>query len=163
MSDSLPPCGLQHTRIPCPSICPRICSKSCPLSQWCHPTISFSFIPFFCCLQSFPASGSFPMSRLFASGDQNIGALASASVFPMNIQGWFSLELTGLISLLSKGCSRVFSSIILLKHQFSSVLRFLYGPTLTPIHDSCKNKNKKQNKTKKQKNPLWLDGPLLAR
>ena len=109
MSDSLQPHGLQHDRLPCPSPSPGVCSNSCPLSQWCHPTISSSVVPF-SCPQSFPASGSFPMSRLFQSGAQSIGVSASASVLLMNTQGWFPLGLTGLISLLSKGLSRVFSS-----------------------------------------------------
>ena len=98
MSDSLPPCGLQHARLFCPSITPGTCSNSCPLSQWYHPTISSSVIPFSSCLKSFPASGSFPMSQFFASGGQSIGTSASASVLPMNIQGlicfminWFDL------------------------------------------------------------------------
>ena len=86
------------------------CSNSCPLSQWCHPTISSSVVPFFFCLQFFPASGSFAVSQLFASGGQMIRASASASVLPMNIQDWFPLGLTGLISLQSKGLSRVFSN-----------------------------------------------------
>ena len=96
----------------------RVCSNSCPLSQWCHPTISSSLTPFSSCPQSFPASGSFPMSRFLASGGQSIVASASTSVLPMNIQGWFPLRLTGLISFLSKGLSRVFSSITIRKHQF---------------------------------------------
>ena len=96
-SVSLLPPGLQHTRLPCPSSSPRACSKSCPLSQWCHPTISSSVISFSSCLQSFPGSGSFPMSQLFASGGQSIGALVSASVLPF--QGWFLSGLTGLVSL----------------------------------------------------------------
>ena len=108
MSNSLQPHGLHHARLPCPSLCPGICSNSCPLSQWCHPTISSSITPFSSCPWSFPASESFLMSQLFASGGQSIRA--SASVLPMNIQGFFPLELTGLISLLSKGLSRVFSS-----------------------------------------------------
>ena len=109
-SDSLWPHGLQHTRLPCPSLSPRVCSNSCPWSQWCHPTISSSVIPFSSCFQSFPTSGSFPMSQFFASCGQNIGPSSSASVLPMNIQDWFPLELTGLISLQSKGLSRVFSN-----------------------------------------------------
>ena len=110
------PHGLQHTRLSCPSPSPGACSNSCPLSQWCHPTISSSLIPF-SCHQSFPASGSFLMSQPFTSGGQSIGALASASVLPMNIQDWFPLELTGLI-LQSKGPSRVFSNTTVQKHQF---------------------------------------------
>ena len=99
--DSLRPHGLQHTRPPCPSPTPRVYTNSCPLSQWCHPTISSSVIPFFSCLQSFPASGSFPMSQFFASGDHSIGVSASASVLPMNIQDWSPLGWTGWISLQS--------------------------------------------------------------
>ena len=98
MSDSLQPHRLQHARLPCPSPSPGACSNSCPLSQWCHPTISSSVIPFSSCLKSSPASGSLPMSQHFASGGQSIGASASASVLPMNIQDWFPLVLTGLIS-----------------------------------------------------------------
>ena len=105
-----------------------------PLSRWCHPTISSSVVPFSSCLQSFPVSGFLPMSRYFASGGRSIGASASASVLPMNIQDWFPLGLTGLISLQSKGLSRVFSHTTVQKHQFFS-LSFLYSPTLTSIHD----------------------------
>ena len=90
MSDSLQPYGLQHARLPCPSPTPGACSNSCPSSWWCHPTISSFVVPFSSCLQSFPASGSFPMSQFFASSGQSIGASASASVLPMNIQGWLS-------------------------------------------------------------------------
>ena len=114
MSDSLQPQGLQHSRLPCPSLSPRVCSDSCPLSQWCYIIISSS-APFSFCLQSFPASGSFPINWLFTSGSQSIGA--SASVLPMNIQSWFPLGLVGLISLQSKGLSRVFSCTIW-RHQF---------------------------------------------
>ena len=105
MSDSLGPHGLQHARLPCPSPTPGVCSNSCPSSGWCHPTISSSAIPFSSCLQSFPASGSFLMSQFFPSGGQSIGAStsASASVLLMNIQDWFPLGFTGLISLQSKG------------------------------------------------------------
>ena len=98
VSDSLWPHGLQHTRLPCPSPTPSVFSNSCPSSRWCNPTISFSVISFVSRLQSFPASGSFPMSQFFASGGQSIGASASASVLPMNIQDWFPLGLTGWIS-----------------------------------------------------------------
>ena len=119
MSSSLRPHGLQHTRLPCPSPTPRACSNSCPSSWWYHPTISSSVIPV-SCLQSFSASGSFPMSQFFASGGQSIGASASASVLPMNSQDWFPLGLTGLISLQSKGLLRVFSNITVQKHQFFS-------------------------------------------
>ena len=104
----LPPQELQHARLPCPSLSPEVCSNSCPLSRWCHPTISSSVVPFSSNLQSFPASGSFPMSWLFALGGQSTGA--SASVLPMSIQCWFPLGLTGLISLLSKGLLRVYFS-----------------------------------------------------
>ena len=107
-SDSWQPNGLLHARLPCPSPTPRACSSSCPLSQWCHPTILSSVVPFSSCLQSFPASGSFLMSLFFTSGSQSIGASTSASVLPMNIQDWFPLGGTGLISLQSKGLSRVF-------------------------------------------------------
>ena len=98
MSDSLRPHGLQHAGLPCPSPSPGACSNSHPLSQWCHPTISSSVVPFSSCPQSFPVSGSFPMSQFFTSGDQSIGVSASASVFPMSIQDWFPLGLTGLVS-----------------------------------------------------------------
>ena len=112
--------GLQHTRFPCPLLSPAICSNSCPLSWWCHPTISSSVVPFSSGPQSFPASGSFPMSQLFASGGQSIGASALASVLPMNIQTWFPLGLTDLISLQSKGLWQVFSSTTTLEYQFFS-------------------------------------------
>ena len=118
MSDSLQPQGLQYARLPYPSVSPRVYSNSCPLSQWCYLTISSSATLFSFCLQSFPASRSFPVSRLFASGGQSTGVSASASVLPMNIQGWLPLGFTGLISLLCKGLSRVFSSTTVQKHQF---------------------------------------------
>ena len=117
MSNSLQPQGLQHARIPCPSPTPEAYSNSCPSSQWCHPTISSSVVPF-SSLQSFPASGSFPMSQCFKSGGQSIGVSASASILPMNIQDWFPLGWTGWISLQSKGLSRVFSNTTAQKHQF---------------------------------------------
>ena len=117
---------------------PRAYSNSCPLSWWCHPTFSSSVIPFSSCLQSFPASGPLSMSQFFASAGQRIGVSASASVLPMNIQNWFPLGLTGLISLKSKGLSRVFSNNIVQKHR-SSALGLLYSPTLTSIHDYWKN------------------------
>ena len=120
MSDSLRPHGLQHNRLPCPSPTPRAYSNSCPSSQWCHPPISSSVVPFCSCLQSCPASGSFPISQFFTSGGQSIGVSASASVLPMNIQGWFPLGWTGWISLQSKGLSRVFSNTTVQKHQFFS-------------------------------------------
>ena len=118
MSDSLGPHGLQHARLPCPSSTPGSCSNSCALSRWHYPTISSSVIPFSSCLQSFPTSESFPVSQFFTSRGQNIGASASASVLPMNIQDWFPLGLTGLISFQSKWPSRVFSNTTVQKHQF---------------------------------------------
>ena len=117
LSDSATPWSV-HARLPCTSPTPRVYSKSCLSRQWCHATISSSVIPFSFCLQSFPVSGSFPMSQFFASGGQSIGVSASASVLPMNIHDSFPLGLTGLISLLSKGLSRVFSNTIVQKHQF---------------------------------------------
>ena len=116
ISDSLQPHGLQHSRSPCPAPTPRVYSNLGPLSQWWHPAISSSVIPFSFHLQSFPASGSFPMSQ-FLSGGQSIGVSASSSVLPMNIQDWFLLGWTGLISLKSKGLSRVFSNTTVQKHQ----------------------------------------------
>ena len=118
MSNCLQPHGLQHARLPCPSPATRAYSNSCPLSQWCHPTISSSVIPFSSCLQSFPALGSFPMSSLFASDGQSIGVSASASVLPMNTQDRSPLGWTGWISLQSKGLSRVFSNTKVQQHQF---------------------------------------------
>ena len=118
--NSLWPHELQHTRLPCPSPSPRACSNSCPLSQWCHPTFSSSITCFSSYPQSFWTSGSFQMSWLFASGGQSIGASVSTSVLPMDIQGCSLLGLTGLISLLSEGHSRVFSSTTVWKHQFSA-------------------------------------------
>ena len=117
---------------------PGAYSDSHPSSQWCHPTISSSVIPFSSCLQSFPASRSFPVSQFFISGSQSIGVSASASALPMNIQDLFPLELTGLIFLQSKGLSRVFSNTAVQKHQFFS---FLYGSAVTSIHDYWKNHN----------------------
>ena len=118
VSDSLEHHGLQLARPPCPLPTLRASSNSCPSSQWCHPTISSSVIPFSSCFQSFPASGSFPMSEFFASGGQSIGASASASILPVKIQDWFHLRLTGLISLQSKGFSRFFSNTTVQKHSF---------------------------------------------
>ena len=109
VSDSVQPHELQHTRLPCPPLSPGVCSKSCPLSPWFYLTIPFCIVPFSSCPQSFPTLGSFPMSWLFTSGGQTIGASTLASVLPMNIQGWLPLGLTGLISLQSKGLPRVFS------------------------------------------------------
>ena len=146
MSKSLQPHGLQHPRPPCASqaSCPsptrRVYSNSCPLSRWCHPTISSSVNPFSSCLQSFSASGYFPVSQFFASGGQSIGVSTLTSVLPMNIQDWFPLGWTGLISLQSK---RLSNSSTVQTPQFksisSSVLSFLYSPTLTSIHDHWKN------------------------
>ena len=117
-SDSLRPHGLQHARLPCPSPTPGACSNSCLSSCWCHPTISSSVIPVSSCLQSFPGSGSFPMSQFFTSGGQSIGVSASASVHPMNIQDRFPSGWIGWIYLQSKGLSRVSSSTTVQKHQF---------------------------------------------
>ena len=119
-------------------------------SQWCHPTISSSIIPFFSCLQSFPASGSFPMSQFFPSGGQNTGASASASVLPMNIQDWFPLGWTGWISVQSKGLSRVFSNTTVQKHQF-------FGAQLSL------QSNSHIHTWPMEKPQLWLDGPLSAK
>ena len=118
VSDSLRPHESQHTRPPCPSPNSGVYPNSCPLSWWCHPAISFSVVPFSFCPQSLPASGSFPMSQLFAWGGQSIGVSVSASVLPMNIQDWSPLGWTGWISLQSKGLSRVFSNTTAQKHQF---------------------------------------------
>ena len=116
--DSLWPHGLQHARPPRQSPTPGVYPSSCPLSQWCHPTISSSVVPFYSCPQSFPASGSFQMSQLFASGGQSIGVPASTSVLPMNTQNWSPLGWTGWISLQSKAPSRIFSNTTVQKHQF---------------------------------------------
>ena len=120
VSDSLRPHEPQHSRPPCLSPAPGVHPNSCPSSQWCHPTISSSVIPFSSCPQSFPASGSFQMSQFFASGGQSIGVSASASVLPMNTQDWSPLGWTGWIFLQSKGLSRVFSNTTVQKHQFFS-------------------------------------------
>ena len=137
MSDSFQPSEWQHTRLPCLSPSPGVYSNSCPLSQWCHPAISSSVIPFSSHLQSFPASGSFPMSQFFASGGQSIRASASVSVLPMNIQDWFPLGLTVLTSLQSMGHSRV------LQHYSSkaSILRYsaFFMVQLTSVYDCWKN------------------------
>ena len=121
VSNSLWPHGLQHTRPPCPSPTHRVYSNSYPLSWWYHPTISSSVIPFSSHLQSFPASGSSPVSQLFASGGKSTGVSASASVLPADIQDWFPLGWTGLISLQSKGLSSIFSNTTVQKHQFFGV------------------------------------------
>ena len=124
VSDSFQPHELQHARLPCPLLSPRVYSNSCPLSQWCHPTISSYVIPF-SRFQFFPASGSFPMSQFFPSGGQSIGVSASASVLSMNIQGWFPLGLIGWISLHSKGLSRVLTKTTVQKHQFFGTQFFM--------------------------------------
>ena len=121
MSDSLQPYELQHARFSCPSPSPGICSNSRPLSQWFHLTILSSITPFSSYAQSFLSSGSFPMNWLFSSSGLTIEASASVSILPVNIQGWFPLGLTGLISLLAKGLSRVFSNTTVQKHQFFSI------------------------------------------
>ena len=149
VSNSLRPYELQHTRPPCPSPTAGVYLNSCPLSRWCHPTISSPVVLFSSCLQSFPESGSIPVSRLFASSGQSIGASASASVLPINIQGWFPLGLTGLISLLSKGLSRVFSSTTILTHQFFSAQSSLWS-------------NAHMHTRFLEKPYLWLYGLLLG-
>ena len=134
MSGSLWPNRLQHARVPCPSLSPRVCWNSCPLSQWCHSIISSSVTPFSCCSKSFPASGYFAMCYHFTSGGQCIGALASAPVLPMNIQDWFPLGLTGLISCCPRD-SQEYSPT----PQFKSINPLMpslhHDPTLTSIHD----------------------------
>ena len=150
MSDSLHPHRLQQARPPCPSPTPKAYPNSCPLSRWCHPTNSSSVIPFSSCLQSFPASGSFQVSQFFATGGQSIGASTSVSFLPMNIQDWFPIGLTGLISLLSKGLLRVFSKTIVQTHQFFGTQLSLWAKS--HIHTWLL-----------EKPWLWLDGPLLAR
>ena len=149
MFDSLQPHGLQHARPPCSSPTPRDCSNSSLSSQWCHPTIPSSVIPFSSCLQSFPVSGSFPVSQFFTSGGQSIGASASASVLPMNIQDWSPSEWTGWISLQSKGLSRVFSNTTVTKHKFFSA-QLSYANS--HIHIWLL-----------EKQYHWLDGPLSAK
>ena len=135
VSNSSLPHGLQNTRLPCPSPTPAVCSNSHSSSLWCHPTISSSVDTFSSCFQSFPASGSFPMSQFFSSGGQSFGVSASASVLPMSIQDWFPLGWTGWISLQSKGLSRDFSSTTVWKHQFLQCSAFFMIPILTFIHD----------------------------
>ena len=135
VSDSLQLHGLQHARLPCPSPAPGPCSNSCPLSRWCYPTILFSVVPFSSCLHSFLATGSFQMSQIFLSDGQRSGASTLASVLSMNIQGWFLLGLTVLISLQSKGFSQESFPTLQFKNISSSVLSFLHGPALTSIHN----------------------------
>ena len=127
VSDSLPPHRLQHTSLPCPSPTPGAYSNSSPSSQWCHPTILSFVVPFSSCLQSFPASVSFPVNQFFASGGQSIGASTSASVLPKNIQDWFLLGFTGLTFLKFKGLTRVFSNTTVQKHQLFSVQLSLWS------------------------------------
>ena len=136
MDCSMPGSPVHHQFPEFAQTCVQLITNSS--SWWCHPTISSSVVTFSSYLQSFTASGSFPMSQLFTLGGQSIGASALASLFPMNIQGWFSLGLTGLISLLSKGLSRVFSSTTVREFKFFGV-QPCYGPTLTSIHDYWKN------------------------
>ena len=150
MSDSLQPHEPQHARPPCPSPTPGVHSNPCPSSRWCHLTISSSVVPFSSCPQSFPASGSFPMSQLFISGGQSIGVSASTSVLPMNIQDWSPLGWTGWISLQSKALSRVFSNTTAQKHHFFSTHPSLWFSS--HIHTWLLGKNKtKQNITE------WLN------
>ena len=147
MSDSLRPHELRHVRPPCSSPTPGVHSNSRPSSKWCHPTISSSVVPFSSCPQFLPASGSFPISQLFAWGGQSIGVSALASVLPMNIQGWSPSEWTGWISLQSKGavqgcsprCSQESSPAPQFKSIDSSALSLLHSPTLTSIHDYWRN------------------------
>ena len=138
VSNSLQLHELQHARPPCPLPTPRVHPNPCQLSWWCHPAISSSVVPFVSCTQSLPASGSFPTSQLFTWGGQSIGVSVSASVLPKNTQDWSPLGWTGWISLWSKGLSTVFSNSTVQKIN-SSVLSFLYSPTLTSIHDRWKN------------------------
>ena len=130
VSDSLQPHGLQHARLPCPLLSHGVCSNSCPLSWLCHPSIA-SFASLFC-FQSFPPSGSFPMSQLFTCDSQSIGVSASAPVLLMNIQDWFPIGLTGWISLQSKGLSRVFSSTTVQKHQLFDAQLHLWSKSHIP-------------------------------
>ena len=149
MSDSLRPHEWQHARPPCPSPTPRVHPNPCPLSQWCHAPISSSVVPFSSCPQSFPASGSFPVSQFFTSGGQSIAVSASTSILPMNTQDWFPLGWTGWTSLQSKGLSRVFSNTTVQKHQF-------FGAQLSL------QSNSHIHTWPLEKPYPWLDGPLLA-
>ena len=141
MSDSLQPYELQHARPPCPSPTPGVHPNLCPLSRWCHPAILSSVIPFSSCPQSLPASESFPMSQLFASGGQSIGVSALASGPPKYTQDCSPLGWIGWICLQSKGLSKVFSNITVQKHQFFGTQSFLHSPTFTSIHDHWTNRN----------------------
>ena len=135
VSNSLWPHELQHARPPCPSPTPGLYSNSCPLNRWCHPTISSSVVPFSSCPQSCPASGSFQMSQLFASGGQSIGVSALASVLPMKIQDWSPLGWTGWISLQSKGLSRVFSNTTVQRYQFFGAQLSLWSNSHLSLHN----------------------------
>ena len=150
MSNSLWPHGLQHTRLPVHHQLPELAQTHVQSSKWCHPTILSSAVPFSSCLQSFPESGSFPVSQFFTIGSQSIGASASALIFPMNTQDWFPLELTGWISLQSKGLSRVFSNTTVQKHQFFSAQLCLWSKS--HIHTWLL-----------EKVYLWLYEPLSAK
>ena len=151
VSDSLQPHESQHARPPCPSPTPRVYSNSCLSSRWCHPAISSSVVPLSSCPQSFPVSGSFPMSQLFSWGGQSTGVSASASVLPVNTQDWSPLGWTGWISLQFKGLSRVvFSNTTVQKHQFFSTQ--LSSQSNSHIHTWSLEKPQP-----------WLDGPLLAK
>ena len=150
VSSSLQPHESQHARPPCPSPTPGVYSNSCPWSRWCHPDISSSVIPFSSCSQSLPASGSFPMSKLFTWGGRSFGVSASASVLPMNTQDWSPLGWTGWISLQSKGLSRVFSNTTVQKHEF-------FGAQLSS------QSNSHAHKWPLEKPKPWLDKTLLAK
>ena len=150
MSNSLRPHELHHARPPCPSPTPGVHPNSCPSSRWCHPAISSSVVPFSSCPQSLPASGSFPMSQLFAWGSQSIGVSASTSVLPMNTQDWSPLGWTTWISLQSKRLTRVFSNTTVQKHQF-------FGAQLSS------QSNSRIHTWPLDKPQPWLDGPLLAK
>ena len=156
MSDSLWPHGPQHARLPCPSPTPRVHSTSCPLSWWCHPTISSSVAPFSSCPWSFPASGSFPMSQVFESSGQSIGA--SASVFPMNIQGWFPLGWTG-FDLLAPEDSQESSPTPQFKSTNSLALSLVYVPALTSVHDRWKNRSFDYWTHTHTSTPFWIFSP----
>ena len=147
--DWITPRALQHTRPPCPPLSPGVCSNACPLSRWCHPTISSSVSPLSSCPQSFPELGSSPVCQLFTLGGQSIEASTSALVLPLNIQDWFPLWLTGFISLLSKGLSEVFFSTTIRKYQFFSTQPSLWS-------------NSYIRTWLLEKPQLWLDGPLSA-
>ena len=155
MSNSSWPHGLQHARLPCPSPTPRACSNLCPSSQWCHPTISSSVVPFSSCLQSFLVSGSFPVSQFFASSGQSWRS-ASTSVLPLNIQDWLSLGLTGLSPCSSRDSQASFPT-----PQFKSInslaLRHLHSPALTSIHDHWKNHSLDSTDLSRQSNVSPLE------